>query len=505
MNRSIIPPSMSSPSPQATPPEDDITKLLDLQVPGFVQLSPSGKQVIYTTTLFIGHRTGPHPVSTLWLAETGKPESARQLTSGLTNDTSPQWHPSDNSIAFLSDRAEPGKSNAIYLLSLQGGEAVPVTPVANERPIAQFAWSPCGKFIAYLSADEKTAAQKAREEDGDDANVYGEEWEFARLRLLHVTTRTVDVLVGRDAYVAELAWKQDSKAVAFRVQPTPELEAPWEKGTLEFVRLGDKTATVVCEAVGPTTSLCWVGNEIFFVGNAAVEAFETSQTLYSVGVEGGAWVRKAGGVVDCVGTIVRVGSKVLVQLLSGLDSVIRDLDGKTLLKDMTEFNSWHAVCPSPGHVVVAVSKDLTSSPTEVFSWEQASEVGELQQLSAHGNGTKSNAKPPTVLSVKSSDGKVVLDGLFLAPDNGSSGPYPTIVMPHGGPYSRSTGRFMPGYGWVRNCLLGCTHVILTLCRRPTFSRRAMQSCTPTTAADQVAAKSSPPFLMAESAQSSTMM
>jgi len=88
-------------------------------------------------------------------------------------------------VAFISDRGERGKSSAIYILSLSGGEAYPITEFKNEKPISSLAWSP-GKYIAYLSTDEKTPEQQKKEEDKLDARVYGGEWEYHRLRCVHV-------------------------------------------------------------------------------------------------------------------------------------------------------------------------------------------------------------------------------------------------------------------------------------------------------------------------------
>jgi hypothetical protein len=70
-------------------------------------------------------------------------------------------------------------------------EAYPITPICNERAIEAYDFSPDGKLIAYLSADEKTAQQKARETNGEDVNVWGEQWHYARLRVVDLQTKQV--------------------------------------------------------------------------------------------------------------------------------------------------------------------------------------------------------------------------------------------------------------------------------------------------------------------------
>ncbi|KAF1347743.1 Alpha/Beta hydrolase protein [Delphinella strobiligena] len=357
------------------------------------------------------------------------------LTSGLFNDTKPQWHPDGKSIDFLSDRAKQGKSHAIYQLSLSGGEAFPLTPAENEKEIAAFEWSPDGKFIAYLSPDEKTTEQKDKEEKKDDAQVYGEEWEFNRLRLLHVATKTVEILVKREAHVNEASWSGDGKTIAFTTQGTTEFESAYDGATLEYVSVADKKATVVSEANTRMRNICWSGQGIFFTAGADTVSNNTSQVLYSVSIQtDGTCEKRAGGDIDCAGNAIKAGDTILINIASGLQDEIRSLDGKIFVREMTSFEGWHAVSPSSGEIVIA--------------WVSA----KLQQISKHRESLKVAQNTPTALSVKSSDGEVTLDGLFLAPKSEASEPFPTVVIIHGGPYWRATGSFMPDYGWAQYLL-----------------------------------------------------
>ena len=62
--------------------------LVDLPLPHDVHISPDGRKVVYSVSP-IG-KAGEHEVSSLWIADVGKEHSARQITSGLFNDVSPQ-------------------------------------------------------------------------------------------------------------------------------------------------------------------------------------------------------------------------------------------------------------------------------------------------------------------------------------------------------------------------------------------------------------------------------
>lgn len=91
----------------------------------------------------------------------------------------PRWAPDGKSIAFVSDRAEPGKKWAIYLLNLSGGiaegEAHAITDVQNEQAISAFEFSPDGKTVAYIAPDEKSADAKFKDENGEDWKVWNQD------------------------------------------------------------------------------------------------------------------------------------------------------------------------------------------------------------------------------------------------------------------------------------------------------------------------------------------
>ena len=101
------------------------------------QLSPDGKALAYTASHVDAEADEEY--GTVWLLSLNTRKS-QPLTSELAQDTNPQWSPDGEQIALLSDH---GGSAQIYLISVKGGEARPLTRMpqgVGDGPV----WSPDG-------------------------------------------------------------------------------------------------------------------------------------------------------------------------------------------------------------------------------------------------------------------------------------------------------------------------------------------------------------------------
>ncbi len=140
-------------------PED----LYQIELISSARISPDGKQIVYSQQRV--ERKTEKKYANLWLVGTGAPESsaARQFTYGEQKDMLPRWAPDGSQIAFLSTRGSAEKPPQIYLISMQGGEARPLTDIAGD--IDDFTWSPDGKQL--LCVVRKTD-QEQLERDKDE-------------------------------------------------------------------------------------------------------------------------------------------------------------------------------------------------------------------------------------------------------------------------------------------------------------------------------------------------
>ena len=416
--------------------------LVDLETPNNVRISPSGRHVVYTLTPFT--RKEEYYVSSLWLAEIGKEFSARQLTTGKFHDDRPQWSPNGESIAFLSDRAKRGELSAIHLLSLQGGEALPITKADNKSNITSFSWSPNGCYIAFLSPDEKTAEQEAKEKDRDDVRVYGEKWPYNRLRCLDILASEITTLFNDDAHVKDFAWNEESTEIAYVLHETPDMNSAGYKGIkFERISISCGTRTPICDFPGPTIQLIWFSTHLYFLAGVAPTKCNTSSTVYKVCLTEKTWRKYPFGIDNCATGLRWTGRSVVVQVQQGLRDQIHLLNGDLIYNGLHELTAGDILIKDEDPILV-IARSFTNSPTEVYS----TVGGIVCQLSQHGQGIvalKLGYGRP--FPCTAADGTQI-DGVFTTPTEERK-PWPTIVLIHGGPYSRVTIGFnTPNFYWT---------------------------------------------------------
>nr|POE76204.1 putative peptidase yuxl [Quercus suber] len=443
--------------------------ILDIQVPNVVKLSPTSQQIVYSTSHPWNHKKGDHVQSTIWLAETGKHDSARPLTAGKFNDREPRWSPDGKNVAFISDRADPGKSCAIYILPLGsgGGEALALTPEHNEKKITRYEFGPDGKSIAYISGDEKSDEKKAREEAKDDPHVWGE-WEFDRLRLIDVSTKTITTLVELDAHIVDLAWNDSGSQIGFLSVETTDNESSYLDGTtVSTVDVGDLTISKLTHFPNNAVKLNWVKDSLYFTGPAAGRLSGlSSSVVYKIDATSSdkSAVHYAQGEEDCASGLAKADGELIVYVQHGIEDQLRIADGRTLFSKSQAILAWDArFTTDSDEVVIAVATGDVNHPAEIFSTTASG--GALIQLSKHGEiagFANRNLGSCRFLTCQSTDDQVKLDGVWLSSANAPepSQPSPTVVLVHGGPYGRCTDSFHNIYFGVAPLLLAHGYHVL---------------------------------------------
>ncbi len=153
---------------ETTPALIAATDLFNVKQVETPALSPDGKWVVYVV-----RSIEPKPDAKddwvyrtqLWLAAVDGTTPPRQLTFNAADNSSPAWSPQGDRIAFV--RTPEKEKPQIHLLSLAGGEAVPLTKLDSgaSHPL----WSPDGSTILFTSTRSYAQVRAALEKAGKEA------------------------------------------------------------------------------------------------------------------------------------------------------------------------------------------------------------------------------------------------------------------------------------------------------------------------------------------------
>jgi len=161
----------------------------------------------------------------------------RPLTFERRGVAAPRWSPDGERLAFLANAsAERDAKRQIWIMTTRGGDARRITDAPNG--VQQFAWSPGGTQIAYVTADEAPAGDKNNKSFEVDDNDYLTSSATAPSHIWlispdggaarRVTSGAWSLPVAHPPGPAPspLAWSPDGKSIAITRRETPNEKTP---------------------------------------------------------------------------------------------------------------------------------------------------------------------------------------------------------------------------------------------------------------------------------------
>src|SRR6266436_7373011 len=150
------------------------------------KISPDGMRVVYEIQKTNWEENAFE--RNLGIADIPAGES-HTLTSAKKSSTNAAWSPDGKWIAFLSDRPgqikdTPEGKKQLYVISADGGEGQQLTKTEND--VNAFDWAPDSKRLAFSMTDPEPKALKDRKEKYGEYSVVHADYQMANLWTIEV-------------------------------------------------------------------------------------------------------------------------------------------------------------------------------------------------------------------------------------------------------------------------------------------------------------------------------
>jgi dipeptidyl aminopeptidase/acylaminoacyl peptidase len=423
---------------------------LKVKAVGTPRVSPDGSRVVYSVNEAVTTPDKSEFVTQIWMANIATKQSV-QLTFGEKSSLNPKWSPDGKWIAFLSNRKD--NRNNLYRLSLDGGEAEPLTDLKSG--VANFNWSPDGRWIAYTMTDPKTEDEEKNDKGRNDFRWVDENLKMARLYVIPIENdatgkRAPRKLTTANYQVGDFDWSGDGSRIAFSHSKTPGAN-DWTTADVSIVDVASGNVTVLANTPaaednplyspdGKSLAISVSDNPPRWAQAGVIQIFSTSggqpKSLVASfdgqpGIAGWSADSKRLYFSEPKGTGTQLYViDVAANRIDEIKSTPAVLGGFSINRSGTTFSFIRQTSDTPGDVFV--------SPVNDFTPVQISRVNADLKLPAIGR--------TEVIRWKSKDGKDV-EGLLTYPVGYQTGQrVPLILNVHGGPAGVFQQTFIGGRG-----------------------------------------------------------
>jgi dipeptidyl aminopeptidase/acylaminoacyl peptidase len=378
----------------------------------------------------------------------------RQLTRGGESCTTPAWSPDGALISFLSKRtgmdARGTRSNgtlALFALQASGGEARLLA--APEHDILEYAWSPDGSRIAFLTQsslpDSMQARHAPRNERKLNLTVSSDPKPGRTLWLLTPSSSQIRRVTDLDAGVSNLAWFPDGERLAYQNNYTGEYNDE-QKHDLWMTDLSGAT-TRLTDMEGPERKprISPDGRFIAYLSQTVpdIEFAKTEISLLDMTTRGSRRVT-ANAIHSVVDMHWLPDGSLLALFNVGTSAELHRVDpGSGALRRVTD----------PALVVAEVHASRSGSA--VFIADGAATLREIFLHTNDGSARRTQfsdqLKPfllgrQEVITVRSDDNLYDIEAVLVTPPKVKPGaPVPLLLAYHGGPYGDFDNKFMQAY------------------------------------------------------------
>ncbi|PCH44280.1 alpha/beta-hydrolase [Wolfiporia cocos MD-104 SS10] len=414
-----------------------------------LKLSQDGSYVVYCVKPH--YKSDDRSTSALWLADTAIENSAKQITSGESNDRSPCFHPTSSEIYFLSDRHKVGGSSHIYKLPL--GASLKTDPqlvatLDETQSVSAFLISPDGR---YLACTIRTQSPDSKGKEG--ITIWRERKQFSTLHVIDLQDpeKALRTLVSTEAHVESFfTWSPNSTAIMYRLRTHTNSERHIEPAVEAVAHLDEPGVihNVFEHPKMPDGFTIWRSRgDLVFLQKRSPSYLFSARSLWTRSLSDPAGTHLAYGDTEDALDFIDLGpsGQCAIFVGAGLESRfdIYDADGErfTALETSGDsYQDWGVRLREDGEYVFAAlrSSGVRGEPLEI--WVGVTRHGEkgtlTTKLTAHHTWLDQGRAPVSrAFRWKSTDGESV-EGIISYPRGVEPRNMPTVIVPHGGPSAR---------------------------------------------------------------------
>jgi len=453
-------------SPSAARVNEILGSLSRGRTVGQVAISPDGKRLAWSQR---GHLQVA-PFDNLGQSQPVTAASQGQSCdeSGLT------WSPDSSAIAFVSDCAEPGVQDDVYISRLDGSTVRRLTALHGD--VNALTFTPDGKRIAFLYVEGATRPAGAlAAQDLPSGVIGGPAADIQRVAMVALDTQqpaAPTFISPADLHVFEFDWSSDSKSIAY-IAADPPGENNWWVAKLYTQLLGGSPLTILnpSRVSGPLRGLQiavprWSpdGKSIAFIGGLMSDQGVTGGDVWIVPSAGGQPVDLTSGRTATAEWITWEGhSRIDVSELAGSDCRLVRLqipeNGAGAAFGPPVFSvpgsvgagtSVRSLSVTADHSLFVFQANSLATPPEIYaakiatsSPNSSSGFAGLTQITHFNDAVKPSWGQSIPLTWTNDDFHI--QGWLLLPLNyDPAKKYPMIVEVHGGPASAQLSRWGMG-------------------------------------------------------------
>ena len=403
---------------------------LDRRVIAELQFSPDGSRLVFTVT---DPPKGATRERNLWMLDVASGQ-VRQLTAPSKGGFGARWAPDAKSLAFLSER--DGGGPHLYRLWMTGGDAARL--VEREESVGAFRWSPDGRRIALLMNEPKPEALQKRERDKDDSRVVDKDDRLSRVWTVDATSRELRQVTRDRFQINQIEWLPDGQRLVAHANARPESDR-WDE-RIYSIALADGSFTEIAAPRGPFGQLAVSpdGLTLAYVG-ARVDGPEPHD-VWLQPVRGGAPRNLTAATIDrTVNQLQWLDQATLAGIVArGFGNALFaiPLDGQPRIDEGAGPNPSAVARASNG--TTAFVGETTTSLQELWIKGSSDAAKKITSFNSHWASVPLASRE--FVKYKSTDG-VEIEASLLKPEG--AGPFPFVVLVHGGPTGRWTDTFEP--------------------------------------------------------------